>query len=185
MLLAEKTADEIAASTPGAGVLGQFHNPANPRANYETTGPEIWRDMDGQIDAFVAGAGSGGTFSGVVRYLKEKNPKIRAILADPVGSTMGGGEHADYNIEGIGNDFIPDTMDISLVNEVVKVTDDEAFSASRELARREGIVAGSSSGGALAAALKAIRLGLRGNVVTLFPDRGDRYISKGLFPIDG
>ena len=185
MLLAEKTADEIAASTPGAVVLGQFHNPANPRANYETTGPEIWRDMDGQIDAFVAGAGSGGTFSGVVRYLKEKNPKIRAILADPVGSTMGGGEHADYNIEGIGNDFIPDTMDISLVDEVVKVTDDEAFSASRELARREGIVAGSSSGGALAAALKAIGLGLRGNVVTLFPDRGDRYISKGLFPIDG
>ena len=182
MLLAEKTADEIAAATPGAVVLGQFHNPANPRANYETTGPEIWRDMDGQIDAFVAGAGSGGTFSGVVRYLKEKNPAIRAILADPVGSTMGGGEHADYNIEGIGNDFIPDTMDISLVDEVMKVTDDEAFSASRELARREGIVAGSSSGGALAAALKAIRAGLRGNVVTLFPDRGDRYISKGLFP---
>jgi len=94
------------------------------RANYETTGPEIWRDMDGQIDAFVAGAGLGGTFSGVARYLKEKNPKIRAILADPVGSTMGGGEHADYNIEGIGNDFIPDTMDISLVDEVVKVTDE-------------------------------------------------------------
>ena len=117
-----------------------------------------------------------------MRYLKEKNPAIRAILADPVGSTMGGGEHADYNIEGIGNDFIPDTMDISLVDEVMKVTDDEAFSASRELARREGIVAGSSSGGALAAALKAIRAGLRGNVVTLFPDRGDRYISKGLFP---
>ena len=185
MLLAEKTADEIAAATPGAVVLGQFHNPANPRANYETTGPEIWRDMDGQIDAFVAGAGSGGTFSGVARFLKERNPKIRAILADPVGSTMGGGEHADYNIEGIGNDFIPDTMDISLVDEVMKVTDDEAFSASRELARREGIVAGSSSGGALAAALKAIRAGLRGNVVTLFPDRGDRYISKGLFPIDG
>jgi cysteine synthase A len=138
--------------------------------------------MDGQIDAFVAGAGSGGTFSGVARFLKERNPKIRAILADPVGSTMGGGEHADYNIEGIGNDFIPDTMDISLVDEVMKVTDDEAFSASRELARREGIVAGSSSGGALAAALKAIRGGLRGNVVTLFPDRGDRYISKGLFP---
>ena len=181
MLLAEKTADEIAAATPGAVVLGQFHNPANPRANYETTGPEIWRDLDGQIDAFVAGAGSGGTFSGVVRALKERKPGIRAVLADPIGSTMGGGEHADYNIEGIGNDFIPDTMDMSLVDDVVKVSDEEAFAATRELARREGIVAGSSSGGALAAALKAIRLGLRGNVVTLFPDRGDRYLSKGLF----
>lgn len=181
MLLAEKTADEIAASTPGAVVLGQFHNPANPRTNYETTGPEIWHDMDGRIDAFVAGAGSGGTFSGIARYLKEQNPSVRAILADPVGSTIGGGEHADYDIEGIGNDFIPDTMDISLVDEVVKVTDAEAFDASRELARREGIVAGSSSGAAFAATLKAIRAGLRGNVVTVFPDRGDRYLSTGLF----
>ena len=119
---------------------------------------------------------------GTKLYAKLELANPGAILADPVGSTMGGGEHADYNIEGIGNDFIPDTMDISLVDEVVKVTDDEAFTASRELARREGIVAGSSSGGALAAALKAIRGGLRGNVVTLFPDRGDRYISKGLFP---
>lgn len=181
MLLAEKTADEIAASTPGAVVLGQFHNPANPRTNYETTGPEIWHDMDGHIDAFVAGAGSGGTFSGIARYLKEQKPSVRAILADPVGSTIGGGEHADYDIEGIGNDFIPDTMDISLVDEVVKVTDAEAFDAARELARREGIVAGSSSGAAFAATLKAIRAGLRGNVVTVFPDRGDRYLSTGLF----
>lgn len=181
MLLAEKTADEIAASTPGAVVLGQFHNPANPRTNYETTGPEIWHDMDGHIDAFVAGAGSGGTFSGIARYLKEQKPSVRAILADPVGSTIGGGEHADYDIEGIGNDFIPDTMDISLVDEVVKVTDAEAFDASRELARREGIVAGSSSGAAFAATLKAIHAGLRGNVVTVFPDRGDRYLSTGLF----
>lgn len=181
MLLAEKTADEIAASTPGAVVLGQFHNPANPRTNYETTGPEIWHDMDGRIDAFVAGAGSGGTFSGIARYLKKQKPSVRAILADPVGSTIGGGEHADYDIEGIGNDFIPDTMDISLVDEVVKVTDAEAFDAARELARREGIVAGSSSGAAFAATLKAIRAGLRGNVVTVFPDRGDRYLSTGLF----
>ena len=181
MLLAERRADELAREIQGAVVLGQFHNPANPRANYETTGPEIWRDLDGNIDAFVAGAGSGGTFSGVVRALKERRPGIRAILADPIGSTMGGGEHGDYEIEGIGNDFVPDTMDMSLVDEVVKVSDDEAFAATRELARREGIVAGSSSGGAFAAALKAIRAGLRGNVVTLFPDRGDRYLSKGLF----
>ena len=181
MLLAERRAAELARAIPGAVVLGQFHNPANPRANYETTGPEIWRDLDGHVDAFVAGAGSGGTFSGVVRALKERRRGVRAILADPVGSTMGGGEHGDYEIEGIGNDFVPDTMDMSLVDEVIKVDDGEAFAATRALARREGIVAGSSSGGALAAALKAIRAGLRGNVVTLFPDRGERYLSKGLF----
>jgi len=181
MLLAERRADELAKEIPGAVVLGQFHNATNPRAHYETTGPEIWCDLEGQVDAFVAGAGSGGTFSGVARALKERDSGIRTILADPVGSTLGGGEHADYNIEGIGNDFVPDTMDMWLVDEVVKVSDEEAFAATRELARREGIVAGSSSGGALAAALKAIDAGLRGNVVTLFPDRGDRYFTKGLF----
>ena len=181
MLLAERRADELAREIPGAVVLGQFHNAANPRAHYETTGPEIWRDLEGQVSAFVAGAGSGGTFSGVARALKERDSGIRTILADPVGSTLGGGEHADYDIEGIGNDFVPDTMDMRLVDEVVKVSDEEAFAATRELARREGIVAGSSSGGALAAALKAIDAGLRGNVVTLFPDRGDRYFTKGLF----
>jgi len=181
MLLAERRADELAKEIPGAVVLGQFHNATNPRAHYETTGPEIWRDLEGQVDAFVAGAGSGGTFSGVARALKERDSGIRTILADPVGSTLGGGEHADYNIEGIGNDFVPDTMDMWLVDEVVKISDEEAFAATRELARREGIVAGSSSGGALAAALKAIDAGLRGNVVTLFPDRGDRYFTKGLF----
>ena len=181
MLLAERRADELAKEIPGAVVLGQFHNATNPRAHYETTGPEIWRDLEGQVDAFVAGAGSGGTFSGVARALKERDSGIRTILADPVGSTLGGGEHADYNIEGIGNDFVPDTMDMWLVDEVVKVSDEEAFAATRELARREGIVAGSSSGGALAAALKAIDAGLRGNVVALFPDRGDRYFTKGLF----
>ena len=181
MLLAESKADELAKEIPGAVVMGQFHNAANPRAHYETTGPEIWRDLEGKVDAFVAGAGSGGTFSGVAKALKERDAGIRAILADPVGSTMGGGEHADYDIEGIGNDFVPDTMDMKLVDEVVKISDEEAFAASRELARREGIVAGSSSGGALAAALKAIDAGLRGNVVVLFPDRGDRYFTKGLF----
>ena len=181
MLLAERRADELAKEIPGAVVLGQFHNATNPRAHCETTGPEIGRDLEGQVSAFVAGAGSGGTFSGVARALKERDSGIRTILADPVGSTLGGGEHADYNIEGIGNDFVPDTMDMWLVDEVVKVSDEEAFAATRELARREGIVAGSSSGGALAAALKAIDAGLRGNVVTLFPDRGDRYFTKGLF----
>ena len=129
----------------------------------------------------MAGAGSGGTYTGVVRYLKERNPGIKGILADPVGSTMGGGEHGDYNIEGIGNDFIADTMDMSLVDGVVKIDDNDAFSGARELAVKEGIFAGSSSGAALAAAKKLIASGARGNVVIILPDRGDRYFSKHLY----
>ena len=178
MLGADRKADEIIAGIPGAISLKQFDNPANPRAHYETTGPEIYSQLDGQIDYFVAGAGSGGTFSGVARYLKEQNPKIKGILADPIGSIIGGGEHKDYDIEGIGNDFIAKTMDINLVDTVIKVSDTEAFETARLLAKREGIIAGSSSGAALAATLK---LAESGNIVTLFPDRGDRYISKGLF----
>ena len=129
----------------------------------------------------MAGAGSGGTVSGILRYIKERKPSVRGILADPEGSTMGGGEHHDYNIEGIGNDFIADTMDMSLIDGVIKVTDDEAFEHSRLLARREGIFAGSSSGAALAASLKLIQSGAKGNIVTVFPDRGDRYFTTGLY----
>lgn len=181
MLGADKKADEIIKSIPGAISLKQFQNPANPLAHYETTGPEIYRQMDGQIDYFVAGAGSGGTFSGITKYLKEQNPDIKGVLADPVGSIIGGGEHADYDIEGIGNDFIADTMDITLVDKVIKITDKEAFEASRRLAKHEGILAGSSSGAALTAALKLAEEISEGNIVTVFPDRGDRYFSKGLF----
>ena len=181
MLGAERKAEEILSKTEGAVSLRQFRNPANPLAHYETTGPEIYSQLDGKIDHFVAGAGSGGTFTGVVKYLKEKNPAIRGVLADPYGSTIGGGEHFDYNIEGIGNDFIADTMDISLVDKVIKITDDEAFGMSRALARNEGILAGSSSGAALAAAIKLADEIDEGNIVTVFPDRGDRYLSKGLF----
>ena len=181
MLGAEAKAEELRASIPGAVTLRQFKNMANPRAHYETTGPEIWRDLDGKIDYLVAGAGSGGTYSGVVRYLKEQNPAIRGVLADPVGSTMGGGEHGDYNIEGIGNDFVADTMDMSLVDQVVKIDDNDAFAGARELAKREGIFAGSSSGAALSAAKKLIDSGARGNIVIILPDRGDRYFSKNLY----
>jgi cysteine synthase A len=181
MLGAAAKAEELRASIPGAVMLGQFRNPANPLSHYETTGPEIYRDLEGKIDYFVAGAGSGGTYSGIVKYLKEQAPSVQGVLADPVGSTMGGGEHSDYDIEGIGNDFIPDTMDISLVDRVVKITDTEAFENARLLARREGIFAGSSSGGALAAALKLVEGGARGSIVAVFPDRGDRYFSKGLY----
>lgn len=116
-----------------------------------------------------------------MRYLKEQNPEIHGVLADPVGSTIGGGEHGDYDIEGIGNDFIADTMDISLVDEVIKITDDDAFKGSRLLAAKEGIFAGSSSGAAFTAALKLVESGAKGNIVILFPDRGDRYFSKHLY----
>ena len=181
MLGAEARAEELRASIPGAVTLRQFKNMANPKAHYETTGPEIWRDLGGKIDYLVAGAGSGGTYSGVVRYLKEQNPAVRGILADPVGSTMGGGEHGDYNIEGIGNDFVADTMDMSLVDEVIKIDDSDAFAGARELARKEGIFGGSSSGAALSAAKKLIASGARGNIAVILPDRGDRYFSKNLY----
>ena len=181
MLGAVEKAEEIKATIPGSISLEQFKNQSNPLAHYETTGREIYESLDGNIDYVVAGAGSGGTYSGILRYLKEQNPNIRGILADPVGSTMGGGEHADYNIEGIGNDFIADTMDMSLVDDVIKVTDDEAFATARLLATTEGIFAGSSSGAAMAAVLKLTERVQSGNIVTVFPDRGDRYFSTGLY----
>ncbi len=181
MLGAVEKAEEIKAGIPGSISLEQFRNQSNPLAHYETTGKEIYESLDGNIDYVVAGAGSGGTYTGILRYLKEHNPGIRGILADPVGSTMGGGEHSDYNIEGIGNDFIADTMDMSLVDDVIKVTDDEAFATSRLLAKTEGIFAGSSSGAAMAAVLMLAEHVQSGNIVTVFPDRGDRYFSTGLY----
>lgn len=181
MLGAENKAKELLETIPGAITLAQFRNPANPLSHYETTGPEIYKQMDGQIDYLVAGAGSGGTFSGIMKHLKEQNSDIQGVLADPIGSIIGGGEHADYDIEGIGNDFIADTMDVSFIDRVIKISDDEAFDSSRLLAKKEGILAGSSSGAALAAALKLADQIKSGNIVVVFPDRGDRYLSKGLF----
>ncbi len=181
MLGAVRKAEEIKKEIPGSISLEQFENQSNPLAHYETTGKEIYDDLEGQIDYVVAGAGSGGTYTGILRYLKEKNPNIKGILADPEGSTMGGGEHHDYNIEGIGNDFIAATMDMSLVDDVIKINDAEAFSYSRLVAEREGIFAGSSSGAALAASVKLIEKIKKGNIVTVFPDRGDRYFSAGLY----
>lgn len=181
MLGAERKANELRDSIPDAVTMEQFVNPANPLAHYETTGPEIYRDLDGKIDYLIAGAGSGGTYSGTVKYLKEQDPNIKGILADPIGSTIGGGEHGDYEIEGIGNDFVAETMDISLVDEVVKVSDTDAFAGTRELAFVEGIFGGSSSGAALAAAKKFAESGAKGNFVIILPDRGDRYFSKGLY----
>jgi cysteine synthase A len=182
MLGAAAKADALLKEIPNSIALRQFKNLDNPEAHYRSTGPEIWRDLGGEVDYFIAGAGSGGTFTGVTRFLKEKNPKIHATLADPVGSTMGGGKHGDYDIEGIGNDFVADTMDMSLVDEVIKVNDEQAFAASRLLASKEGIFAGSSSGAALTAALEVASHAKPGSsVVTILPDRGDRYFSKHLY----
>ena len=186
MLMAAARAEELKKELGNAISLQQFKNPANPLAHYETTGKEIYEQMDCQIDYFVAGAGSGGTYTGIMKYLKEKNKGIKGILADPVGSTMGGGEHGDYNIEGIGNDFVADTMDMSLVDQVIKINDKEAYEGARKLASLEGIIAGSSSGAAIAATVKLEKMLIKnGNdkkrIVTLFPDRGDRYFSKQLF----
>ncbi len=181
MLGAVSKAAELKAQIPNSVSFEQFKNMSNPLAHYETTGPEIYDALEGRIDYIVLGAGSGGTFTGVLKYLKERNPNIKSILADPIGSTMGGGDHGDYNIEGIGNDFIADTMDMRLVDEIIKISDTEAFETARELTRKEGILAGTSSGAAMAAALKFINIIDKGNVVVVFPDRGDRYFSANLY----
>ncbi len=181
MLGAAEKAEEIRASIEGAVSFNQFKDLSNPKAHYETTGKEIYEDLEGNVDYVVAGAGSGGTFTGILKYIKEQKPDVKGILADPLGSLIGGGEHHDYNIEGIGNDFVPDTMDISLMDEAIKVSDEEAFDSSRLLAAKEGIFAGSSSGAALAASLKLASRIEKGNIVTVFPDRGDRYFSSGLY----
>lgn len=181
MLGAERKAEELLKTIPNSIALKQFKNQSNPKAHYETTGPEIYKDLGDDIDYIVMGAGSGGTFTGVVKYLKEKNKNIKAVLADPDGSTIGGGEHHDYNIEGIGNDFIAETMDITLVDQVIKINDDESFAAVKELAAKEGIIAGSSSGAAFAAAKKLAKTVKNKKIVIVLPDRGDRYFSTGIW----
>ncbi len=181
MLGAVAEAERLKTEIPGSISLGQFENMSNPRCHFETTGPEIYRDLEGKIDYAVLGAGSGGTFTGVVGYLKSRDPSIKGVLADPVGSVMGGGEKSEYEIEGIGNDFIAGTMDMSLVDKVIKVKDADAFAMCRRLARSEGIIAGQSSGAALKASMDLAEEIGHGSIVTVFPDRGDRYFSKGLF----
>lgn len=176
-----KKAEELLSSTENSIALGQFENPMNPYAHYKTTGPEIYEALEGNIDYFVAGAGSGGTFTGIAKYLKEKNSSIRNIIADPEGSTIGGGEEGCYQIEGIGNNFVPATLDINLVDEFIKVSDEEAFHMVKELALNEGLIIGSSSGAAVAAAVKLARTIEKGNIVVVLPDRGDRYFSKNIY----
>lgn len=174
-------AEAIRREIPGAISLMQFENPANPKQHFETTGREIFEALGEQIDYLIAGAGSGGTVTGISKYLKSKNSQLKTMVADPLGSTMGGGEAGCYEIEGIGNHFVPATMDLSVIDEFVTVTDAEAFEHVQLLASRAGIIAGSSSGAALAATLKVAQRIDAGTLVTVFPDRGDRYFSKHLY----
>ncbi len=179
----------IADETPGAVYAGQYHNPINPQVHYETTGPEIWRQSGGRLDVLVAGMGTGGTISGVGRYLKEQHPKIVVVGADPVGSVYTDyfktgvlPDARTYKVEGIGEDFLPSTMDFSVVDHVVPVTDREAFLMTRRLVREEGLFCGGSSGAAVAGALKFLQqepnLGEGLRVVVILPDDGSRYLSK-------
>ena len=177
-------AKELLESTPGAWMPDQFNNPANARAHYETTGPELWRDTDGGVDVLVAGVGSGGTITGAGRYLKEQNPAIRLVAVEPAESpVLSGGRPGPHKIQGIGAGFVPGTLDMGVVDEVVAVTGDEAYAAARELARTEGVLAGVSSGAAAhAARILAQRPDMRGKTIAVvLPDTGERYLSTGLF----
>ncbi|AKL98069.1 PLP-dependent cysteine synthase family protein [Endomicrobium proavitum] len=176
-----KKAEEIVRSIPNAVCLDQFKNPANPKAHYQQTGKEIYDDLEGQIDYLVAGAGSGGTISGIAKYLKSKNKNIKAVLADPEGSTMGGGQEGCYKVEGIGNTFFPETFDRNIIDEVIKTNDNDSFKEVKQLALKEGILAGASSGAALSAARKLAEKIKSGNIIVIFPDRGDRYLSKKIY----
>lgn len=172
-------ADRLAREIPGAFRPNQFTNPNNPLAHYLTTGPEIWEHSGGKVDVFVAGMGTGGTITGASRYLKEKNPRLVVVGADPEGSILSGDSPKAYKVEGIGEDFIPRTFDRQLVDEMVRVSDRESFNTARRLAREEGILAGGSSGTALAAALKyAERLTEPRTFVVLLPDTGRNYLTK-------
>ncbi|MFS8666223.1 MAG: cysteine synthase family protein, partial [Limnochordales bacterium] len=174
-------ARELAAEL-GGYVPQQFANPANPQAHYETTGPEIYRQLQGRVDVFVAGVGSGGTFTGVARYLKERLPHVKAVAVEPEGSILQGGQPGPHRTEGIGVEFIPDTLDTSLIDQVYTVLDDDAFAMVKELARREGLLVGSSAGAAFYAAYQeALKAPDGATIVTIFPDGSDRYLSKDIY----
>ena len=177
-------AEELAASIPGSFIPSQFDNPANPAAHYKTTGPEIWRDAEGHVDIFVAGVGTGGTISGVGRYLKEQNPSIRIVAVEPASSPLLSQGHAGpHGLQGIGANFVPGNYDSSVVDEIVTVTDEDAYRTGRLLARTEGVMAGITSGAALWAADElARRPENKGKtIVALLPDTGDRYLSTPQF----
>ena len=177
-------ADELAKEIPNSFVAGQFVNPANPKAHYETTGPEIYRDTDGDVDIFVAGVGTGGTLTGVGRYLKEKKPDVKIVAVEPAASPLlSGGKAGGHGIQGIGANFVPQNFDRSVVDEVIPVWEKDAYAATRLLAATEGVLVGISSGAALHAAGELARRPENAGktLVALLPDTGDRYLSTPLF----
>lgn len=177
-------AEALHAALPGSLIAGQFENPANPAAHERTTGPEIWRDTDGTVDVFVACVGTGGTVSGAGRYLKAQNPAVRVVAVEPAASPLlSEGRAGAHGIQGIGANFVPETFDRAVVDEILTVTDEEAFETARALARLEGLLVGISSGAAAAAAASlAARPDMAGKrIVVLLPDTGERYLSTGLF----
>ena len=177
-------AEELHRETPGSFLAGQFVNPANPAAHYASTGPEIWTDTDGQVDILVAGVGTGGTLSGTGKYLKEQKPGVKVVAAEPAGSpVLSGGKAGPHGLQGIGAGFVPDNMDTALCDEILTVTEENAYAAARDLVKSEGVLAGISGGAALWAATQlAAREENAGKcIVVVLPDTGERYLSTPLF----
>ena len=180
---AVKKAEQIHESTPNSIIAGQFSNPANPQAHYETTGPEIWRDTEGKVGAVVAGVGTGGTISGTARFLKEKDPSVKGIAVEPAESqVLAGGSPGPHKIQGIGANFVPDNFDRSVVDEIIPIDSDSAIKIKKDLAKRFGLLVGISSGAAVAAAIElAGRESYAGKtIVAILPDTGERYLSMNL-----
>ena len=177
-------ANELAKEIPNSFIPGQFVNPANPKAHYETTGPEIYRDTDGNVDIFVAGVGTGGTLTGVGRYLKEKKPDVKIVAVEPKSSAvLSTGVAGPHKIQGIGAGFVPDILDTKIYDEIIPVENEDAFRLGREIGKREGVLVGISSGAALWAAVELAKRPENAgkNIVVLLPDTGDRYLSTPLF----
>ena len=177
-------ADELAKEIPNSFVAGQFVNPANPKAHYETTGPEIWADTDGKVDFFVAGVGTGGTITGTGKFLKEKNPAVKVVAVEPkTSAVLSTGIAGSHKIQGIGAGFVPDVLDTKIYDEIIPVDNDDAFAVGREMGHREGVLVGISSGAALWAAIELAKRPENAGktIVVLLPDTGDRYLSTPLF----
>lgn len=177
-------AEELAAQTPGSFIPSQFTNPANPQAHINTTGPEIWADTDGRVDFFVAGAGTGGTVTGVGKYLKSQNPDVKVIAVEPVDSpVLSGGKAGPHKIQGIGAGFVPEILDMDVLDEIIPVAAEDAFAVGRALARHEGILVGISAGAAVWAAAQIAKRpeNVGKNIIVLLPDTGERYLSTPMF----